>query len=309
VTSSNWFNEDYRMKFVSYRNRGSEVEVGILDASSDRVLPIASCWTGAAPAPSDLLAVIAAGPNAALDVSRGTPLALADVTLVAPIPRTRRNVFCIGRNYVEHAAEFHKSGYDASGGDSAQPEAPVFFTKPASSIVGPGALIDPHTGLTSELDYEAELGVIIGRGGRNITRADALGHVWGYTIINDVTARDLQKRHKQWFLGKGLDTFCPMGPWAVTADEVGTGPLEVTCFVNGEERQRASTADLIFDIPAIIESLSAGITLEPGDVIATGTPKGVGIGFDPPRFLASGDVVRISITKLGTLQNTIGGAR
>ena len=295
------------MKYVSYRHRGSEVEVGVLDG--DRILPLSTCWTGSDAAPSDLLGVIALGNNAAIDPSRAKAVALADVTLVAPIPRTRRNVFCIGRNYAEHAAEFHKSGYDASGGASAQPEAPVFFTKPSSSIVGPNALIDPHTGLTSELDYEAELGVIIGRGGRNITRANALDHVWGYTIINDVTARDLQKKHKQWFLGKGLDTFCPMGPWAVTADEVGKAPLEVTCHVNGEERQRASTADLIFDIPSIIESLSAGITLEPGDVIATGTPKGVGIGFDPPKFLKSGDVVRISITKLGTLQNTIGAAR
>jgi 2-keto-4-pentenoate hydratase/2-oxohepta-3-ene-1,7-dioic acid hydratase in catechol pathway len=296
------------MRFVSYRHRNSDIEVGILDATGDRIVPLATCWTGAGSAPSELLGVIATG-KPTIDPSRGTAIALADVTLVAPIPRTRRNVFCIGRNYVEHAAEFHKSGYDASGGGSAQPEAPVFFTKPPSSIVGPNALIDPHTALTSELDYEAELGVIIGRGGRNITRAHALDHVWGYTIINDVTARDLQKKHKQWFLGKGLDTFCPMGPWAVTADEVGTAPLEVTCHVNGEERQRASTADLIFDIPTIIESLSAGITLEPGDVIATGTPKGVGIGFDPPRFLKSGDVVRISITHLGTLQNAVGGAR
>lgn len=298
------------MKFVSYRQRDSEtVEVGLLDASGDRVLPVSSCWTGPGPTPVDLLGVIDAGKNAAFDTSRSPGLALADVSLVAPIPRTRRNVFCIGRNYAEHAAEFHKSGYDASGGPQVQPDAPIFFTKPATTIIGPNATIEPHPGLTSELDYEAELAVIIGRGGRGIARANALEHVWGYTIINDVTARDLQKRHKQWFLGKSLDTFCPMGPWAVTADEVGRDPLEVTCHVNGEERQRASTADLIFDIPTIIETLSAGITLEPGDVIATGTPKGVGIGFEPPRFLKAGDVVRIAITRLGMLQNTVGGAR
>lgn len=296
------------MRFVSYRHRTGDVEVGILDAAGSRVTPLAGCWTGAGPAPTTLLGVITAG-KPTIDTARGTAMPVAEVTLVAPIPHPPRNVFCIGRNYADHAAEFHKSGYDASGGGAAQPDAPVFFTKPASSIIGPDASIDPHTGLTSELDYEAELGVIVGRGGRNITRANALDHVWGYTIINDVTARDLQKKHKQWFLGKGLDTFCPMGPWAVTADEVGTSPLEITCHVNGEERQRASTADLIFDIPSIIESLSAGITLEAGDVIATGTPKGVGIGFDPPRFLKPGDVVRIAITHLGTLQNTIGGAR
>jgi 2-keto-4-pentenoate hydratase/2-oxohepta-3-ene-1,7-dioic acid hydratase in catechol pathway len=149
--------------------------------------------------------------------------------------------------------------------------------------------------------------VIIGRGGRGITRERALDHVWGYTVINDVTARDLQKTHKQWFLGKSLDTFCPMGPWAVTADEVGEGPLDLECRVNGELRQRASTADLIFDIPTIIETISAGITLQPGDVIATGTPKGVGIGFDPPKFLKPGDVVEIGISQIGTLTNRVGG--
>jgi 2-keto-4-pentenoate hydratase/2-oxohepta-3-ene-1,7-dioic acid hydratase in catechol pathway len=181
----------------------------------------------------------------------------------------------------------------------------VVFTKAPSTVVGPGADIDPHPGVTSELDYEAELGVIIGRGGRGISVEAAADHVWGYTIVNDVTARDLQKTHKQWFLGKSLDTFCPMGPYAVTADEVGDGPLEVVCTVNGEVRQRASTADLIFDIPTIIATISAGITLQPGDVIATGTPAGVGIGFTPPRFLRGGDVVEITITGLGTLTNRV----
>jgi 2-keto-4-pentenoate hydratase/2-oxohepta-3-ene-1,7-dioic acid hydratase in catechol pathway len=175
-------------------------------------------------------------------------------------------------------------------------------------VIGHGVDIEPHTAVTSALDYEAELGVIIGRGGRGISRQQAMDHVWGYTIINDVTARDLQKNHKQWFLGKSLDTFCPMGPWAVTADEIGDGPLDLLCTVNGEVRQRASTADLIFDIPTIIETISRGMTLQPGDVIATGTPKGVGLGFDPPRFLQPGDVVEISISGLGTLRNTVGAA-
>jgi len=209
----------------------------------------------------------------------------------------------------EHAAEFAQIGYDATGGASSHPVAAGFFTKPATTIIGPGDLIEPHLKVTSELDYEAELAVIIGNGGRGISRSEALSHVWGYTIVNDVTARDLQKRHKQWFLGKGLDTFCPMGPWAVTADEIGEGPLDVRCTVNGEERQRASTADLIFDIPAIIETLSAGMTLEPGDVIATGTPKGVGIGFEPPKFLRPGDVIAITISKIGVLSNKVGGGR
>ena len=150
----------------------------------------------------------------------------ADVELLAPIPVPRRNIFCVGRNYTEHAKEFAQSGYDATAGASHLPEYPVVFTKAPSTVTGPGAVVEPHTAVTSELDYEAELGVIIGTGGRGITKENALEHVWGYTIINDVTARDLQKNHKQWFLGKSLDTHCPMGPWAVTADEVGTEPLD-----------------------------------------------------------------------------------
>lgn len=298
------------MKLASYRADGRE-QLGVVVGDGTELVPLSAAWRGAGAAPTDLVSVIECGPEAlrTLDLEGAKRIALRDVTLLAPIPRPRRNVFCIGRNYAEHAAEFAKSGYDATGGASAQPDAAVFFTKPPSSVVGHGAVIEPHPGVTSELDYEAELAVIVGRGGRGIRRADALAHVWGYAILNDVTARDLQKRHKQWFLGKGLDTFCPMGPWVVTADEAGSGPFEVRCTVNGEERQRASTSDLIFDVPGIIETLSAGITLEPGDIIATGTPKGVGIGFDPPRFLRPGDTVEISITGLGTLRNEVGGAR
>jgi 2-keto-4-pentenoate hydratase/2-oxohepta-3-ene-1,7-dioic acid hydratase in catechol pathway len=159
--------------------------------------------------------------------------------------------------------------------------------------------------VSTSLDYEVELTVIIGKGGRGIRKSDAMRHVWGYTIINDVTARDWQRRHKQWFLGKSFDTFCPMGPIAVTADEVDVGNLEVKCWVNGELRQNANTRDLIFDVPTIIETISAGITLYPGDIIATGTPEGVGIGFDPPKFLKSGDVVAMEITGLGRLENAV----
>ncbi|MGH6990490.1 MAG: fumarylacetoacetate hydrolase family protein, partial [Stellaceae bacterium] len=179
------------------------------------------------------------------------------------------------------------------------------FTKPASTVIAPGAAIERHADLTSELDYEAELAVIIGRGGRGIAAADAHGHVWGYTIVNDVTARDLQKRHRQWLIGKSLDGFCPMGPWIVSADEIDAGNLDVKCWVNGELRQDANTRDMIFDIPTLIATLSAGITLEPGDIIATGTPAGVGIGFTPPRFLASGDEIRIAIAGIGELVNNV----
>ena len=173
-------------------------------------------------------------------------------------------------------------------------------------MTGPYDDVESHPTVTSELDYESELAVIIGRGGRGISRADAPGHVWGYTILNDVTARDVQRDHKQWLLGKSLDTHAPMGPWAVTADEVpDLGALEVSSTVNGEPRQKAPVADLIFDVPELIRVISAGMTLLPGDVIATGTPAGVGIGFDPPRFLAAGDVVECAITGLGATRNTI----
>jgi 2-keto-4-pentenoate hydratase/2-oxohepta-3-ene-1,7-dioic acid hydratase in catechol pathway len=164
-------------------------------------------------------------------------------------------------------------------------------------------VIDPA--VSAAVDYEAELAVVIGRGGRAIARADAFAHVWGYTIVNDVTARDLQRRHQQWLLAKSQDGFCPMGPFLVTADAVDPRGLELRCWVNGELRQHASTRDLIFDIPTLIATISAGITLRPGDVIATGTPPGVGIGFDPPRYLAAGDVVRITIDELGTLENRV----
>jgi 2-keto-4-pentenoate hydratase/2-oxohepta-3-ene-1,7-dioic acid hydratase in catechol pathway len=230
---------------------------------------------------------------------------LDSVRLHAPL-RPVRNVFAVGKNYRDHVREFGRSGYDTPSRSEELPDKPIIFSKVTTSVTGPYDDIDPHHGVTSELDYEGELGVIIGRGGRGISRSDAFGHVWGYTIINDVTARDLQRDHKQWLLGKSLDTHCPMGPYAVSADEAGdVQTLEVETWVNGERRQHAPVKDLIFDIPELIETLSAGITLLAGDIIATGTPAGVGIGFDPPKFLTSGDVVEVSITGLGTLRNRI----
>src|SRR5699024_4993303 len=186
------------------------------------------------------------------------------------------------------------------------PEAPVVFPKMTTAVTGPYDDIESHPGITEELDYEAELGVIVGRGGRGISREAAFDHVWGYTVINDFTARDLQRKHKQWLIGKSLDTHCPMGPYAVSKDEVPEPrELRVQSWVNGEARQDGSVADLIFDIPELISTISAGITLPPGDIIATGTPVGVGIGFDPPRFMTSGDVIEISITGLGAQRNTV----
>jgi 2-keto-4-pentenoate hydratase/2-oxohepta-3-ene-1,7-dioic acid hydratase in catechol pathway len=232
---------------------------------------------------------------------------LAGHPLLAPIASPRRNLFCVGKNYHEHAKEFAQSGFDTSAVQGEQaPSFPVIFTKAPSTVIADGVQVSAFADLTQQLDYEAELAVIIGRPGRGISKADALDHVWGYTIVNDVTARDLQQKHRQWFLGKSLDTFCPMGPWIVTADEVDNpADLGVKCWINGELRQNANTRDLIFDIPTIIETISMGITLLPGDVIATGTPAGVGIGFKPPKFLKPGDLMKISIDKLGTLANTV----
>lgn len=232
--------------------------------------------------------------------------ALDAAQLTAPIPNPRRNVFCVGKNYHAHAQEFSKSGFDSSAkeGEDAPPF-PVVFTKAPSTVVGPRDAVESHSAVTSQLDYEAELAVVIGKGGRGISKADALKHVFGYTVVNDVTARDLQKKHRQWFLGKSLDTFCPMGPWIVSADEVDVANLQVRCWINGELRQDANTADLIFDVPTLIETISAGIELQPGDVIATGTPVGVGIGFTPPKFLQPGDVMRIEIEGIGTIENTV----
>lgn len=223
--------------------------------------------------------------------------------LLAPITSPRRNIFCVGKNYHEHAREFQRSGFDSTKEEA--PPLPSFFTKPASSVTGPNGAVHSHPGVTKQIDYENELAVVIGKGGRGIKRADAYAHVWGYTIVNDVTARDLQKQARQWFLGKCLDTFCPMGPWIVTTDEIDPTNLELKTWINGELRQDANTRDLIFDIPTLIEVLSASMALEPGDIISTGTAAGVGIGFDPPRFLKSGDEMKLQISGIGTLINTI----
>ncbi|CAN5215870.1 fumarylacetoacetate hydrolase family protein [soil metagenome] len=228
----------------------------------------------------------------------------ADLDVAAPVPLPARNIMCVGKNYREHANEFAASGYD-SGAADVVPEFPIIFTKAPSSVCGPEATVSVPGALTSEVDYEAEFAVIIGTGGRGIAREDAMDHVWGYTLINDLTARDIQRDHKQWFLGKSLDGFAPMGPLAVTKDEIDLETMVLTGTVNGEIRQKTVASQLIFDVPTLIETISAAITLQPGDVIATGTPAGVGIGFTPPRFLQTGDIVEVAATGLGTLRTTI----
>lgn len=283
------------MRFVTFRDGGKR-RVGVVEDRAVRAI---------APEVPDMLALIEEYPRPGAEiVPCGEPVPLDRVTLEAPIPEPRRNVFCVGKNYREHAHEFSGSGYEAGAVKGAEVDAfPAVFTKPASCVVGPGATVSLHRGVTDEVDYEIELALVIGKKGRDIPRREAHEHVWGYTIVNDVTARDRQKRHKQWFLGKALDGFCPMGPWIATADEIDPENLDLETRVNGEARQRANTRDLIFGIPELVETISAGLTLVPGDIIATGTPAGVGIGFNPPRFLKPGDVVTMTITGLGTLEN------
>jgi 2-keto-4-pentenoate hydratase/2-oxohepta-3-ene-1,7-dioic acid hydratase in catechol pathway len=280
------------MRYVNYRvdDRWAVGEL-IEDGSINEVL---------CPDPSiGVLSIVEAADASALP--RGGWRHVDDVELGAPFPQLRRNIFCVGKNYREHAAEFAGSGYD-SGAAQVIPDLPIIFTKAPSTVCGPQSTVTVPRGLSEEVDYEAELAVVIGKPGRAIAKEQALEHVWGYTLLNDLTARDLQRDHEQWFLGKSPDDFAPMGPWAVTRDEIALDDTSLTCTVNGELRQKANTADLIFDVPTLIEVISKVLTLLPGDVIATGTPAGVGIGFDPPRFLADGDVVEISATALGTLR-------
>ncbi|MBC7800726.1 MAG: fumarylacetoacetate hydrolase family protein [Gemmatimonadaceae bacterium] len=272
---------------------------------ADRFWPLADIIPGLARA--DMVAAITALTATPMPVPQGAGRPFERAQLLAPLPIPPHNVMCVGKNYHAHAREFAGSGYDSSSTSPADaiPQAPIIFTKPTSSITGPDADIPLVPGLDQGVDYEAELAVIIGQGGRRIPRDRAMAHVFGYTVVNDVTARDLQGRHKQWFLGKGIDGFCPMGPWIVTADELDPRTMRITCRVNGELRQDASVTDLIFDIPTLIEAISLSMTLQPGDIIATGTPEGVGIGFKPPRFLADGDVVECAVAGIGHIRNTV----
>lgn len=227
---------------------------------------------------------------------------LDEVNVLPPL-RPKKNIYCVGRNYREHIIE----GNIANGRPAnAFPEAIEFFSKPPTAVVGHQANVRRHAELTNSLDYEVELAIVIGKRGTDIKRADALNYVFGYTIVNDITARDLQKRHGQWLKGKSLDTTCPMGPVVVHHAAVGDpNNLNVGLKVNGQERQNENTSSMIFSIEAIIEQLSAGLTLEPGDVIATGTPKGVGFAMSPPQCLEIGDVVSAWVERIGTLTNTI----
>ena len=283
------------MKIATYRV-GGERRVGIVDLVSQTVSPFDLPESEAA---HGVLALI----DRAVLPRILSPMPLGEAEIEAPIVRPRRNIFCVGKNYYEHAKEFASSGFDSSAANGAVPKHPIIFSKVPECVIAHNATVAINLDVSQAIDYEAELGVIIGKGGRGIRPENALEHVWGYTIINDVTARDLQGRYSQWLIGKSQDTFCPMGPWAVTRDDVDLRDTKIQCWINGELRQDANTRDLIFDVPTIIETISAGVTLLPGDVIASGTPAGVGIGFKPPKYLAPGDFARIEIAGIGVLEN------
>ena len=278
----------------------------------DQVVDLAEASGGALP--SEMLAFIQAGSAAherarQLIASKPNGVPLSSVTLLAPIPRSTRNLLCLGLNYQAHAAE----GAAHFGTQATAPAFPMFFTKAPTSVIGPDATIEIDSSLTKEPDWEVELAVVIGTGGRDISKADAMGHIFGYTIANDVSARDLQFRHGgQFFKGKSLDTFCPLGPWIVTADEIGDAQaLDISLKLNGVVKQSSNTSKLIFDIPTMIAGLSEGMTLEAGDIILSGTPEGVGFARKPPEYLQDGDVVECEVQGIGVLRNPVrtrGGA-
>jgi len=260
---------------------------------------------------SDMNRLIEVWPSLRSDITeaitaRTQTLDATRIKLLAPIPVPCRNVFCVGKNYYEHAREFANSGFDSSAASSTVPTAPIIFSKPPSSVIGTGDAINASLDPLQSVDYEAELGIVISKAGRCTEQDDPHAFIFGYTLINDVTSRGLQKRHSQWLLGKGIDTFCPMGPTILTADAVPSiNELEIRCEVNGQLRQRASLSALIFDVHTLIQTIGCCISFVPGDIIATGTPAGVGISFNPPKYLQAGDVVRVVVEQIGILENRV----
>ena len=292
------------LKLITFSDAaGSRVGV-LLDGG--RVLDLGA----AMPPARDMLALIEAGPAAlaavralAANPPDGAVLPVDKIAIQAPIPRPRRNVFCVGRNYMDHVAEGDRTRGITT---SEVPKFPQFFTKAPDTVIAPGALVPSHTGITEWLDYEVELVAVIGTAGRDIPKDRALDHVFGWTIANDVTGRDLQRRHGQWFKGKSLDRSCPMGPMIIPAADLDASDLAIGLKLNGEQRQSSRTSKMIFDVKEIIHQLSAGFTLLPGDVIMTGTPEGVGYAMVPPQTMKTGDVMELTIEGIGTLTNAIG---
>jgi 2-keto-4-pentenoate hydratase/2-oxohepta-3-ene-1,7-dioic acid hydratase in catechol pathway len=278
------------MKFVTFHHAGRTLP-GVIEGDSVRAISTAT-----------MLEYIALAPHERVAWHSGDDLIpLSDVTLDAPV-KPSRNIFCVGRNYLEHA----KEGARASGRELKLPDVPTFFTKAPTAIAAPGATLHLEAKVSGEYDFEAELAVVIGARCKDVSEADAHAVIFGYTALNDVTARDLQRTHVQWFKGKSLDDCAPIGPWIVSSDEIGDPhALDIAFRLNGVEKQRSNTSNMIFRIPRLVAELSKGMTLEPGDVIATGTPEGVGFARTPPEFLRDRDVMEVDIEKIGVLKNRI----
>jgi len=294
------------MRLLTYEREGLP-RLGLL--LGEEVFDLADCAErlDGDPLPADMLAFIAAGEEAwerarrlaaslASGKEAGLAHPLAEVRLLAPVPRPAKNVVCVGLNYSDHARET----------DMELPHYPVFFTKPPTSVIGPGEPIPWHGSVSTKVDWEVELVAVIGRRGRDIPEERALDHVFGYTVGNDVTARDLQRNHVQWYKGKSLDGYCPLGPWIVTRDEIADPQaLDLRMRVNGEVKQDSNTREMIFSVAGLISILSAGITLEPGDMLMTGTPAGVGFVREPREYLRPGDVVEAEVEGIGVLRNPV----
>ncbi len=279
------------MRFVSYVAADGRVHPGVIESDGIRLINTHS-----------MLEYVSLAPHERIAYHTGDSLIpLANAKLDAPI-RPHRNVFCVGRNYLEHA----KEGAKALGRELNLPDVPTFFTKAPTAIAGPDASLHLEARVSSQYDFEAELAVVIGARCKDVSEKEAMSVVFGYTCFNDVTARDLQRAHLQWFKGKSLDDCGPIGPWIVSADELGDPhALEISFRLNGVEKQHSNTGNVIFHIPRLIAELSKGMTLLPGDVIATGTPEGVGFARTPPEFLKDGDVMEVEIAKIGVLRNTV----
>jgi len=291
------------MRLVTYIDNADITKTGLLN--NDTVFPLEQLDIS-----NDMNEIIKDFQNVKKIIGKNkieslTSVNVSDIKLLAPIPRPLRNIMCVGKNYHDHAQEFYGSGFDSSG-KKAVADFPVIFTKATTSVIATDENIILANDYTNTTDYEGELGLILSKGGKNIKPEDAYDYIFGYTIINDVSARNIQKQHEQWFIGKSPDTYCPMGPSIVTSDEIGdVTKLKLKTTVNGEVRQDSIVERLIFDIPTLLSTISKTMTLEVCDIIATGTPAGVGIGFEPPVYLKSGDQVEVSIDKLGALRNTI----
>lgn len=297
------------MYFLTYE-RNSEVNIGILRENKDMIIPLKNILNNLGrTCPATMIDFVRSSDDALIEemckqieLSSYKMISKEDVKICPPIPNPQRNVMCIGKNYRDHVKELRGKTLT----DTNVPDDPVYFTKSSYSVIGDKEVVRSHSHITSHIDYEVELAVIIGKDGINIPREKAEEYIFGYTIANDITARNIQKGRNQWFKGKSLDTFCPMGPYILHKSKVSFPvELDISCKINGETRQRSNTRNMIFDISYIISDLSMGMELRAGDIILTGTPSGVGFGFQPPKFLKSGDVVECCIEKIGTLTNSI----